>query len=209
MDDHACDLWAVSRGLLAPYDDLGAFSGRIRVSVSRMSVDGSATTIFALIVHELATNSFKYGALSVETSTLDVSCSATDDAVTLIWTERWTTRQGSDRPRRIWKQADRAQRDRVSAWLLDRHLEGRSNPSRGVRAITLALVGRVHQVIVRSHSKQFLCQTRWRLCSFAFRCERHLSNLVQTPLVTVLRRIAIALHRLSRQRHTFSLDLSQ
>ena len=73
--------------LLAPYDDLGAFSGRIRVSVPRMSVGESATTIFALIVHELATNSLKYGAMSVETGMLDVSCSAHDEAVTVVWTE--------------------------------------------------------------------------------------------------------------------------
>lgn len=74
--------------LLAPYDDLGAFSGRIRVSVPRMSVGESATTIIALIIHELATNSLKYGALSVDVGTLDVSCSAQDEAVTLVWTER-------------------------------------------------------------------------------------------------------------------------
>ncbi len=73
--------------LLAPYDDLGAFSGRIRVSVPRMSVGESSTTILALVVHELATNSLKYGALSVDTGTLDVSCSAHDEAVSLVWTE--------------------------------------------------------------------------------------------------------------------------
>lgn len=73
--------------LLAPYDDLGAFSGRIRVSVPRMSVGEGATTILALVVHELATNSLKYGALSVDTGTLDVSCSSQDEAVTIIWTE--------------------------------------------------------------------------------------------------------------------------
>ncbi|MFN3636037.1 MAG: sensor histidine kinase [Rhizobium rhizophilum] len=73
--------------LLAPYDDLGAFSGRIRVSVPRMRVGEAATTIFALIVHELATNSLKYGALSVDTGTLDVSCSAHDEAFTIVWTE--------------------------------------------------------------------------------------------------------------------------
>lgn len=73
--------------LLAPYDDLGAFSGRIRVSVPRMRVGEETTTIMALIVHELATNSLKYGALSVDTGTLDVSCSAHDEAVTIVWTE--------------------------------------------------------------------------------------------------------------------------
>lgn len=73
--------------LLAPYDDLGAFSGRIRVSVPRMRVGEASTTIFALVIHELATNSVKYGALSCDTGMLDVSCSARDEAVTIIWTE--------------------------------------------------------------------------------------------------------------------------
>lgn len=74
--------------LLAPYDDLGAFSGRIRVSVPRISVGESAITTLALVMHELATNSLKYGALSSDTGTLDVSCSAREEALTLVWTER-------------------------------------------------------------------------------------------------------------------------
>ena len=73
--------------LLAPYDDLGAFSGRIRVSVPRISVGEATITILALVVHELATNSLKYGALSVDTGTLDVSCSDRNEAVTIVWTE--------------------------------------------------------------------------------------------------------------------------
>jgi len=73
--------------LLAPYDDLGAFSGRIRVSVPRISVGEAATTMLALIVHELATNSLKYGALSVDTGVLDVSCSTQDEPITIVWTE--------------------------------------------------------------------------------------------------------------------------
>ncbi|WP_033000124.1 sensor histidine kinase, partial [Mesorhizobium sp. LSHC422A00] len=62
-------------------------SGRIRVAVPRMSVGESSTTILALIIHELATNSLKYGALSTETGTLDVSCSAQSEAVSIVWTE--------------------------------------------------------------------------------------------------------------------------
>ena len=67
------DLFAV---LLAPYDDMGAFSGRIRVSVPRMGVGEAAATTLALVIHELATNSLKYGALSVASGTLDISCTA-------------------------------------------------------------------------------------------------------------------------------------
>lgn len=74
--------------LLAPYDDLGAFSGRIRVSVPRMGVGEQAATTLALVVHELATNSLKYGALSAETGTLDVSCSAHDAELVIAWTEQ-------------------------------------------------------------------------------------------------------------------------
>lgn len=74
--------------LLAPYDDLGAFSGRIRVAVPRMGVGENSATALALIVHELATNSVKYGALSAPTGLLDVSCIANESEVTVVWTER-------------------------------------------------------------------------------------------------------------------------
>lgn len=67
---------------------MGAFSGRIRVSVPRMGAGEAAATTLALVVHELATNSLKYGALSVPTGTLDVSSPANEDAVVLTWTER-------------------------------------------------------------------------------------------------------------------------
>lgn len=73
--------------LLAPYDDLGAFSGRIRVSVPRMGVGEGAANTLALVLHELATNSLKYGALSSATGLLDVSCASEDDLV-IVWTER-------------------------------------------------------------------------------------------------------------------------
>jgi len=79
------DLFTV---LLAPYDDLGAFTGRIRVSVPRMGVGEVAANTLALVVHELATNSLKYGALSADAGTLDVSCTPHDDRVVIVWTER-------------------------------------------------------------------------------------------------------------------------
>jgi two-component sensor histidine kinase len=54
-----------------------------------MGVGEKAANTLALVLHELATNSLKYGALSSSTGTLDVSCGpvAGDDAV-IIWTER-------------------------------------------------------------------------------------------------------------------------
>ncbi len=73
--------------LLAPYDESDA-SVRIRVSVPKMSVGEASTTSLALVIHELATNSAKYGALSAASGTLDVSCNAHDDDIIVTWTER-------------------------------------------------------------------------------------------------------------------------
>lgn len=78
------DLFTV---LLAPYDDEGAFAGRIRVAVPRMGIGREGATGLALIVHELATNSLKYGALSTETGTLDISGTQKSDAISIIWKE--------------------------------------------------------------------------------------------------------------------------
>ena len=74
--------------LLSPYEDMGAFSGRIRVAVPRMGVGEVAATTLALIIHELATNSLKYGALSAEAGTLDVSGSLDEQDVRIVWIER-------------------------------------------------------------------------------------------------------------------------
>jgi two-component sensor histidine kinase len=76
--------------LLAPYDEKGA-TVRIRVSVPKMIVGETSSTTLALVFHELATNSAKYGALSVASGSLDVSSNSdndADDEVVIMWTER-------------------------------------------------------------------------------------------------------------------------
>lgn len=73
--------------LLAPYDDESEFDGRIRVAVPRLGVGEFTATALALVVHELATNSVKYGALSLE-GTLDVSGSMAGDDVKIVWAEQ-------------------------------------------------------------------------------------------------------------------------
>lgn len=73
--------------LLAPYDEEAAPNGRIRIAVPRLTVGESAATTLALVLHELATNSVKYGALSCPTGTLDVSCVAEGDDLIIVWTE--------------------------------------------------------------------------------------------------------------------------
>jgi two-component sensor histidine kinase len=79
------DLLAV---LLAAYDDKGIIGSRIQVSVPDILVGEGAITAMALVVHELATNSIKYGALSKEAGTLDVTCTTGDSEIVLVWTER-------------------------------------------------------------------------------------------------------------------------
>jgi two-component sensor histidine kinase len=74
--------------LLQAYDESDGASGRIRVSVPRMDIGEGAATTLALVVHELATNSLKYGALSAACGMLDVGCTVRDDAVVVVWTER-------------------------------------------------------------------------------------------------------------------------
>ncbi len=79
------DLLAV---LLAPYDDRGAIGDRVRVSVPEVRVGETSATTLALIAHELATNSIKYGALSAASGKLDISCTAQNGEVVIVWTER-------------------------------------------------------------------------------------------------------------------------
>jgi two-component sensor histidine kinase len=73
--------------LLAPYDETAAFSGRIRVAVARMGVGERAATALAMVVHELATNSVKYGCLSCAVGSLDITSSIDGDDLCLIWAE--------------------------------------------------------------------------------------------------------------------------
>lgn len=73
--------------LLAPYDETAAFSGRIRVAVARMGVGERTATALAMVIHELATNSVKYGSLSCPSGFLDVSSKTDGDHVCVIWAE--------------------------------------------------------------------------------------------------------------------------
>ncbi len=78
------DLFSI---LLAPYDETAAFSGRIRVAVARMGVGERTATALAMIIHELATNSVKYGSLSCMSGFLDVSSTLDGDDICVIWAE--------------------------------------------------------------------------------------------------------------------------
>ncbi|MGI4767627.1 MAG: sensor histidine kinase [Janthinobacterium lividum] len=79
------DLLAV---LMAPYAGDGPEEDRIRFTVPELLVGVASATVLSLVVHELATNSIKYGALSAAAGTIDLSCVATDDDAVITWTER-------------------------------------------------------------------------------------------------------------------------
>jgi two-component sensor histidine kinase len=79
------DLFAV---FLAPYDNNGIVGDRIRVSLPEVRVGETSATTLALIVHELATNSVKYGSLSVSDGSLHVSCSEHNGEIAIVWTEQ-------------------------------------------------------------------------------------------------------------------------
>ena len=83
----ATTLGALIAVLLGAYDDNGEIGDRIRVCVPDLPVGEGSITTLALVVHELATNSLKYGALSAPGGRLAVTCGADDDEATLVWTE--------------------------------------------------------------------------------------------------------------------------
>jgi len=79
------DLLAV---LLKAYSQDGAHLENVSISAPKVLVGEHSVTALALIIHELATNSAKYGALSAAEGRLDVSCIEEESEVELDWTER-------------------------------------------------------------------------------------------------------------------------
>lgn len=72
--------------LLAPYRDED--DPRIIVEGCDAPVGVRAATALALVVHELATNAVKYGALSADTGRVRVRCRSERDSYRLLWEER-------------------------------------------------------------------------------------------------------------------------
>ena len=79
-------LHAVIAEILSPYPAMG--EGRITISGEDLRVDDRGATPIALLVHELATNSVKYGALSDADGIVTVETGRTDGWATITWIER-------------------------------------------------------------------------------------------------------------------------
>jgi two-component sensor histidine kinase len=83
----AANLETLLAVLLGAYDDKGSIGDRIHVRVPDLLVGEGSITTLALVVHELATNSIKYGALSRESGQLDVACTEEGEEAIIVWTE--------------------------------------------------------------------------------------------------------------------------
>ncbi len=73
--------------LLSPYEDDDRLNDRIRVSVPRVALTEPAPMALALVIHELATNALKYGALSEALGSLHITAEIHDDELVLVWME--------------------------------------------------------------------------------------------------------------------------
>ncbi|MXP26303.1 PAS domain-containing protein [Altererythrobacter indicus] len=85
---HAADgkLQGLLEELFAPYgtDEYA----RIKVTGDEVKIGSRAVTPLALVFHELATNSAKYGALSIEEGLIDLEIIDEGDMVSLLWREK-------------------------------------------------------------------------------------------------------------------------
>jgi PAS domain S-box-containing protein len=85
-DWQGADVEDLVRAQLAHFADL--VGSRIAVDGPKLRLKASAGQAIGLALHELATNSGKYGALSVDTGHVDVVSRLEGDIFTMSWTER-------------------------------------------------------------------------------------------------------------------------
>jgi PAS domain S-box-containing protein len=71
-------------------DEIRPYAGKSQVTVRGPKVNCNATSVqpLGLLVHELATNAVKYGALSCESGHVSISWALDDQALTISWSER-------------------------------------------------------------------------------------------------------------------------
>lgn len=75
--------------IFAPYVIAGSKSPeRIVVSGCDQEINDSAVTSVALLLHELATNAAKYGALTASTGLVHIDCSSKEGSLVMTWEER-------------------------------------------------------------------------------------------------------------------------
>lgn len=86
MTVEASTLHGMLREMLSPYPALDA--GRIVIKGDDIPIDDRGATPLALVYHELATNSAKYGALAAPDGRIDINSKLTGEDVLIDWIER-------------------------------------------------------------------------------------------------------------------------
>ncbi len=83
-------LHALMRTIFAPYDDIAQPPNQRRFVVSGpdVPVGEAVVTSLALLLHELTTNAAKYGALSLPSGHVAVTCARAQEELQLTWAER-------------------------------------------------------------------------------------------------------------------------
>lgn len=79
---------ALVTAIASPYREQEGDRARLAIKGPNVPLGGQAVTSLALVLHELATNATKYGALSSSKGHIAISWSIGEGALSLIWEER-------------------------------------------------------------------------------------------------------------------------
>jgi two-component sensor histidine kinase len=76
--------------IIAPHEETKNDQGAARFSIvgCDFEISGAAISSLALLLHELATNSAKYGALSTPGGQIEIHCAEQEERIAITWTER-------------------------------------------------------------------------------------------------------------------------
>lgn len=85
-------LKGILRSLLQSYG-VDSGGGLIVIDGDDVAVDDGQVTAFALVIHELATNAAKYGALSVSGGSIDIHIADSESGLVIDWRERGKPQQ--------------------------------------------------------------------------------------------------------------------
>ena len=77
---------ALARTIVSAFEE--GTDGRITIAGPEVAVGGHAVTSLALLLHELATNAAKYGALTTAAGRIAIVWTVEDDVLSLSWAER-------------------------------------------------------------------------------------------------------------------------